>query len=156
MGQNRPLGENDADGKSDHPGREVTPREMAGERGLAKGKVAEATSQAEAEQEANRENTQGPNREWAEQKQVNSGPTENAEGSEGDEQRRSVAPWNPFERTAVLFGIAMQHQNGIPSRGTMIRHGAAEQWRCEATRNKHQRKGKSRKPAEPGSYLQGS
>ena len=36
MGQNRPLGENDADGKSDHPGREVTPREMAGKRGLGK------------------------------------------------------------------------------------------------------------------------
>ena len=42
MGQNRPQGERNADGKGDHAGREVTPREMAGERGLAKGKVAEA------------------------------------------------------------------------------------------------------------------
>ena len=80
MGQNRPLGEKDADGKSDHTGREATPREMADERGLGKGKVAEATRHAEVEQEANSENTQGPYREWAGQTQKNGRPNRERRG----------------------------------------------------------------------------
>ena len=42
-GENRPLGEKEAGGKGDHTRRKVAPREMAGERGLAKGKEGEAT-----------------------------------------------------------------------------------------------------------------